>query len=111
MAFTGLPLKNLRGPINVKRGKKYSYGRRMSRPVYAYFDKKYYDQSCSSLPSNAESHTWTRVVQSESVFPLEHSIKGTSIGYDSVIVYDGENGENGKTIFGFENVPPYHSRL
>jgi hypothetical protein len=102
------------GPVNVKRyeysyidaeGKSHSYGRRMAQPVYAYFDKKYYSNSCSTIPLTIDFHTWTRVIQSESLVPLESSISGTAVGYDTVVVYEGEHGENGKTVYQFENEP------
>jgi hypothetical protein len=100
-------------PINVKRfqynytfnGKKYSYGRRMARPVYAYFDKTWYHQICGTTNVFATFYTWTRHIQSESTISLEHTIAGAAVAYDTVLVYEGENGENGRTIYHYENQP------
>jgi hypothetical protein len=100
-------------PFNVRRyqynytdeGIKKSFGRRMAAPVYAYFDKKYYEQDCWPAPGSVSFHTWSSVVQSESLISLESSVSGASVGYDQVIEYHGENGENGKTVYEFENEP------
>jgi hypothetical protein len=100
-------------PVNIKKyeysykdeaGKNHSYGRRMTQPIYSYFNKTYYAVHCGIVaPVDVFFHTWTRVTQSEPVYPLENPISGVSVGYDKVIVNYGEAGENGRTVYDFEN--------
>ncbi|MBO0934104.1 putative Ig domain-containing protein [Fibrella aquatilis] len=78
--------------------KEYSYGRRMAKPLHMVYDYSYnttetivgrVTESCANLLFNSNSYT-----------PLT---AGPVVAYDQVTVLYGENGENGKSVFKYEN--------
>lgn len=85
----------------------YSYGRRMSHPVYTNFSfsndvhVRHYGGYTEVYPVIG-----THMMRSaDSNIPLDGSAGGAVVGYDQVEVLDGENGENGKTIYTYVNQP------
>lgn len=85
-------------------GKHISNGRRMARPMYSYFDDDW--GSVNGGSNYTDYYRFEHLVrESDSNIPLNGSAAGSSVGYDAVTVYYGENGENGKTIYEFENIP------
>jgi YD repeat-containing protein len=88
----------------------YSYGRRMSRPQYFYFDYVYSMIAQSNNNGNtfyisyASNHLFR---SADSQNPLNGSASGSVVGYDQVSVLDGENGENGKSVYNYYNQPDY----
>lgn len=86
----------------------YSYGRRMARPIYTYIERSGTSNSCATpIGGSAISEGLTQHIirESESNFPLNGSALGAVVGYDKVIELLGENGENGKNEYTFENQP------
>ena len=87
----------------------YSYGRRMTRPGYSYFDisteiREINDGGALFYGSDYSYHLM-RV--SDSDIPLNGSALGSVVGYDQVTELHGENGENGKTVYKYINQPDY----
>lgn len=83
-----------------------SCGRRMGRPVYSYFDDQWYVQYedvITRIKTYSKSEHLIR--ESESIMPLNGSASGHVVGYDKVTVFYGEQGENGKTEYEYENQP------
>jgi YD repeat-containing protein len=85
---------------------KYSFGVRMVNPVYSYYNKasalppgdgEYDGPPLMSYPCFALMRT------SDPQLPLNSSIG--AVGYSRVTVYQGENGENGKSIYLYHNNP------
>ena len=88
-------------------GRVFSYGRRMSRPIYSYFDDSYREKDCNPIPVVEVTRSQHLIRESDSNIPLNGSAGGNVVGYDTVIVLNGENGEFGKTEYAFENVPDH----
>jgi len=83
-----------------------SYGRRMSRPIYSYFDDNWVVVELPApMLGQANVRSQHLIRESESNIPLGGSASGNFIGYDKVTIFYGENGENGKTDYEFENEP------
>jgi YD repeat-containing protein len=85
----------------------YSYGRRMSIPQYSYWEVSE-DLWFQRVGSQVQQDTYNPVHlmrNSDSNIPLTGAASGSAVGYDQVIVYNGENGENGKTAYQFHNNP------
>lgn len=82
-----------------------SYGRRMTNPNYSYFEKSRSQECvtinlitvCTEITCEALKRS------SESTIPLANG--GSAVSYDQVTVFYGENGENGKSIFRYHNLP------
>jgi len=85
----------------------YTFGRRMSKPEYAYFVIDENDFStlggsrCNSLNYYAAHLTRT----SDSNNPLNGSASGAVVGYDQVTELFGENGEFGQKVYKYVNLP------
>ncbi|MBC7688262.1 MAG: hypothetical protein H7211_08800 [Aquabacterium sp.] len=86
----------------------YSYGRRMSKPHYSYFQMSI-DQNnqqlsggCAINPPYAALHLMR---SADSNNPLNGSAAGAVVGYDQVTELIGENGEFGKKVFVYSNNP------
>lgn len=86
-------------------GKTYSYGRRMARPIYSYYDDSWTTTDCGQTNTTSSTTSQHLIRESDSNVPLNGSASGSTVGYDKVIVFYGENGENGKTEYEFENEP------
>lgn len=90
-------------PAKVKRykyhyqsnGKSYTYGRRMAKPNYSYYE--YVAGTNILVPCLMR--------ESDSNIPLNGSTNGVTVGYDKVEELIGENGENGKSIYEYRNQP------
>jgi len=86
----------------------YSFGRRMSKPEYAYFA---YNGTSSSvqLASQCETvgpyYTFHVLRGSNSDNPLNGSAAGAVVGYDQVTELLGENGEYGQKVYQYNNLP------
>lgn len=87
----------------------YSYGRRMSKPQYFYFD--WVAGAFDGNVGDAEflitqaffcDHLF-RSADSEN--PLNGSAAGSAVGYDQVTILDGDNGENGESVYNYFNQP------
>jgi hypothetical protein len=75
----------------------HSYGRRMVKPAYSYFNvARELDQDYTAC------YQCIQLVR-DSGHPLAN-YNGNVIGYDKVIEYSGESGENGYTVYEYENV-------
>jgi len=87
----------------------YSHGRLMTQPSYV-------RQYRGFLPSGS---TWSMGTvlerRGDSNIPLGSSAQGSHIGYSTVSVLSGANGEYGKTVYTYHNEPddisPYPSRI
>ncbi|MEJ7738917.1 MAG: hypothetical protein WKF97_15945 [Chitinophagaceae bacterium] len=86
-------------------GKLHSFGRRMSRPIYTYYNEKKYKKQAQVTPHVTFMHVHSLMRESDSNIPLNGSAGGSVVGYDQVDVLLGENGEFGKTVYQFENDP------
>lgn len=86
-------------------GKMYSYGRRMARPIYSYYDDSWTFTDCPTTNMSSYVTSQHLIRESDSNVPLNGSASGSTVGYDTVIVYRGENAEFGKTVYHFENQP------
>jgi YD repeat-containing protein len=89
--------------------KEYSYGRRMSHPVYTNFIFTYdtHVRHYGGLTTVAPALGTHMMRSADSNIPLDGSAGGAVVGYDRVEVLDGENGENGKTVYTYVNQPDY----
>jgi YD repeat-containing protein len=77
----------------------YSFGKRMAVPQYSYFE------FAQEKDEGIHCYCARLVRSSDSNIPLNGSAAGSVVGYDRVELLLGENGENGKTSFVFENYP------
>jgi YD repeat-containing protein len=78
----------------------YSYGKLMSTPQYTYFE------AGQKLLPDGKCEVYLLLIRSsDSNIPLNGSAGGSVVGYNQVTVLEGENGENGKTVFEYENDP------
>jgi hypothetical protein len=83
-----------------------STGKRLSRPIYSYFERTRGDYVIDPEEGQVISNYWQHLMrQSDSNIPLNAAVNGTIVGYDKVTVLNGENGENGKTEYAFDNTP------
>jgi len=86
----------------------YSYGRRMAKPEYTYFsvDQVNYTYAgpdgCITFPLSYALHVFR---SSDSYNPLNGSAAGAVVGYDQVTELFGENGEYGKKVYQYNNLP------
>ncbi len=96
---------------NSGQQKEYSYGRRMSHPVYNYFViNDVLGRVVLSQGSIDRQFVAPRLMRSaDSDIPLNGSAAGAVVGYDRVTVLYGENGENGKTEYQYVNQPDHVS--
>jgi hypothetical protein len=79
-----------------------SYGRRMTMPQYCSGEEEW--QTTPPAPTPGSSCNCVHIVRSsDSNVPLNGSASGSVVGYDKVIVTQGENGELGKTEYSYEN--------
>lgn len=81
-------------------GKKYTYGRRMAKPNYSYYE---FIMGGANGSSTCSSPCLIR--ESDSNIPLNGSTNGVVVGYDRVEELFGENGENGKAVYDYRNQP------
>ena len=84
-------------------GKIRSFGRRMARPIYSYFNEQ-----LLGITVNGTLELWHlqyTMRESDSNIPLNGSAGGGVVGYDEVTILAGENGEFGKSVYQFENKP------
>ena len=82
----------------------HSYGRRMSRPVYDYYQPDHEDiiqDGQLTVTQPCLSH----FVATDSNVPLNGSASGSIVGYDQVTMLSGRNGEFGKTTSTYKNEP------
>lgn len=87
-----------------------SFGRRMSKPEYAYFPATVEQNQIvlnGTTVGNAVYPGFHLVRTSESNIPLNGSALGAVVGYDQVTELQGENGENGKTVYQYHNQPDH----
>ncbi|QEC79535.1 hypothetical protein [Mucilaginibacter ginsenosidivorax] len=91
--------------------KEYTYGRRMSHPVYTNFTFSYDTQvrHYGSLTIPTPTLGTHMMRSADSNIPLNGSAGGAVVGYDQVEVLEGENGENGKTVYSYVNQPDHVS--
>lgn len=78
----------------------YSYGRRMAKPQYAYYAIMH--ATGNALAPCTDVHLMRC---SDSNIPLNGSALGSAVGYDQVTELNGENGESGKIIYQYVNMP------
>jgi hypothetical protein len=84
----------------------YSYGRIMTIPRYNYFESSIETMGAGGGGSaNWTYKSFHLMRSSDSNIPLNGSASGSVVGYDQVEEWYGENAENGKTIFQYENEP------
>ncbi len=95
-----------RAPFDLHVGTR-SYGRRMARPIYQYFEDAWTNTECQPDHYIDRRKSEHLIRESDSHIPLTGSASGGVVGYDKVVVYQGENGENGKTEYEFENIPDF----
>jgi hypothetical protein len=94
----------------------YSYGKRMSKPNYSYFQmtSEHIQNDCQPICIHMYGWSSHLMRSSDSNTPLNGSAGGAIVGYDRVTVLEGENGENGKTVYQYTNVPdiinPYNDQ-
>jgi YD repeat-containing protein len=83
----------------------YFYGKRMAVPQYSYIEsaQEFRDHPTTNTTNYCNCARLVRT--SDSNIPLNGSAAGSVVGYDKVELLTGENGENGKTIFEYENLP------
>ncbi|HTB25231.1 MAG TPA: hypothetical protein VK711_07660, partial [Puia sp.] len=85
----------------------YSFGRRMSKPEYAYFTvdltSSSVQGSTSCIIDNFYSIHLMRT--SDSNNPLNGSASGSVVGYDQVTELYGDNGEFGQKVYKYINLP------
>ncbi|PZR25790.1 MAG: hypothetical protein DI538_27025, partial [Azospira oryzae] len=84
-------------------GKIRSMGRRMNRPYYGYFEQRFQTGDCPTPNPDEKYMYWVLYRESDSNIPLNGSASGSTVGYDEVTVWNGENGEFGKTEYTFQN--------
>lgn len=84
-------LTELDGGVNIEK----SSGRLMTLPQYTYAE----DKVCFGDPDGYNAIYRS----SNSIIPLNASASGSVVGYDKVTVTYGENGENGKSVFYYDN--------
>ncbi|MBS1600821.1 MAG: hypothetical protein JST75_21555 [Bacteroidetes bacterium] len=94
-------------PNNTGNLTEFSYGRRMSKPQYAFFvpsldDNSIYNGGTCTAVNYFVMHL-NRV--GDSYNPLNGSAAGAAVGYDQVTELIGENGEFGKKIYKYYNNP------
>ena len=106
------PLKIKRYIYHYNAGSlEYSYGRRMSRPEYSYYEQSVNDANtdeaggCPTPGCDIHTNSEHLMRLSDSNIPLNGSAQGMVVGYDQVTVNYGENGENGKTVYKYHNNP------
>lgn len=82
-----------------------SYGRRMANPNYSFFEtnRKEECETINLITVCVEISCESLKRSSESAIPLTNN--GSAVSYDQVTVYYGENGENGKTVYRYHNLP------
>ena len=86
----------------------YSYGRRMARPEYFYFEWVIGQYTFGTESPASISYVSDHLMRSaDSNIPLNGSAAGSPVGYDQVTVLDGDNGENGKSVYSYFNQPDY----
>lgn len=87
----------------------YSYGRRMTRPGYSYFDISTEIRVIQTGGGNeyGADYSYHLMRVSDSDIPLNGSALGSVVGYDQVTELHGENGENGMTVYKYINQPDY----
>ncbi|HKO81925.1 MAG TPA: hypothetical protein VJU78_16075, partial [Chitinophagaceae bacterium] len=87
-------------------GNWYSYGRSMSKPNYSYFIEHTGIAGYNPITDH-EIIAFSNVLmrESDSNIPLNGSAGGNTVGYDKVEEVIGENGENGKTVYEYQNQP------
>jgi len=84
----------------------YSYGRIMTIPRYNYFESSIETMGAGGGGSANWTYKSIHLMRSsDSNVPLNGSASGSVVGYDQVEEWYGENAENGKTIFQYENEP------
>ena len=86
----------------------YSYGKRMSKPNYSYFVNTYEQvTNCGVIPNCCATAGFSSHLMraSDSNTPLNGSAGGAVVGYSQVTVLEGENGENGKSVYQYVNTP------
>ena len=88
-----------------EQGLIHSYGRRMSRPIYSYYKEENTIQPDIFTNEQVQSHVNKLIRESDSNIPLNGHLSGYAVGYDKVTIFNGENGENGKTVIDYENDP------
>ncbi|MDJ1492874.1 hypothetical protein QNI19_08025 [Cytophagaceae bacterium DM2B3-1] len=83
----------------------YSYGILMAVPQYTYFEHR---EGRMQNPATQQESPYDQVLlirSSDSNITLNGSANGSVVGYSQVSELEGENGENGKTIYQYENQP------
>ncbi|HWB28388.1 MAG TPA: hypothetical protein VG738_23110 [Chitinophagaceae bacterium] len=85
----------------------YSYGIRMTKPRYTYFDITVDVQTVKITGGCfVEAYYSTHMLKSsDSEYPLNGSAAGSVVGYSQVTELEGENGENGKKVYQYINQP------
>jgi len=89
-------------------GNDFSYGRTMTRPQYGYWEESEDLQQIIYSDGHIQYNSYVPehfMRSSDSNIPLNGSALGSAIGYDQVTVLEGENGENGKTVYRYHNEP------
>jgi hypothetical protein len=78
-----------------------STGRLMMFPMYHVIEGT--SVASSNNPDDCSGSVFKLYGRSFSNVPLGTSASGSIVGYDAITVYEGENGENGKTVFTYKN--------
>lgn len=81
----------------------HSYGKRMAMPQYTFMELSI--QKKSDKTGDYICECWHLIRSSDSNIPLNGSASGSVVGYDQVTLLYGENGEFGKKVFEYENLP------
>jgi len=87
----------------------YSWGRRMSKPLYTSFAIAVddYGVTLAFQCTVTRYHSAHLIRSSDSNNPLNGSASGAVVGYDQVTELIGENGEFGKKVYKYYNNPDY----
>lgn len=80
----------------------HSYGKRMVKPAYSYFDVSH--ESAVIPGYGTQTCLACLTLVRDSGHP-QANYGNNSVGYDKVTEYFGVNGENGYTVYEYENVP------
>ncbi len=83
----------------------YSSGILMAQPRYSYFEDNWEQQDLAPLPIVLNCLFSHLIRASNSNIPLNGSASGSTVGYSRVTVFYGVDGEFGKTVYEYENLP------
>jgi len=87
----------------------YSFGRRMTKPQYSFWQptQDFYTIDITGATRSDQYEMDHLIRSSDSNISLNGSAEGAAVGYDQVTVMNGENGEDGETVYNYINDPDY----